>query len=286
MPSTLSWEEAASIPIVFLTAYHALARTAQLAAGETVLIHSAMGGLGQAAIQIARHLGATVFASAGSEAKRDALRDVHRVARVTDSHSLNFARDALEWTRGAGVDVILNSLAGEYIDAGMRCLRPGGRFVEVGKRDISEGGSVGLKPFNHNLQFLSVQLDQLMLRRPEIVGDIAAAIVRQIAASLQLPRSNCLAFIVSLIFSLSIHTPTGATFRKWRTQAGAGDQVPDAQGGGGATPDAGGAPHRKARLDARRRRYRADTACDSPPHRSLPVRRHVRRHRWLRWPRP
>ena len=193
MPSTLSWEEAASIPIVFLTAYHALARTAQLAAGETVLIHSAMGGLGQAAIQVARHLGASVFASAGSEAKRDALRDVHRIEGVTDSHSLNFARDALEWTGGAGVDVILNSLAGEYIDAGMRCLRPGGRFVEVGKRDISEGGSVGLKPFNHNLQFLSVQLDQLMLRRPEIVGDIAAAIVRQIAT-----LSNCSAPIASL----------------------------------------------------------------------------------------
>ena len=176
-PRILSWEEAASIPIVFITAFIALVRTAQLEEGEKILIHSATGGLGQAAIQIAKHRGAEIYATAGTQAKRDTLRTKHGITHVTDSHSLDFATETMRWTEGAGVDVILNSLAGDYIDAGMRCLTSGGRFVEVGKRDISEGSSIGLKPFNHNLSFLSVQLDQLMLRRPQIVGEIAAELV-------------------------------------------------------------------------------------------------------------
>ena len=105
------------------------------AAGERVLVHAAAGGVGLAAVQIAQRCGAEVFATAGSPAKRDMLRRLG-VAHVMDSRSLAFADEIMAATGGRGVDVVLNSLAGDFIPAGMRSLAPGGRFLELGKRDI------------------------------------------------------------------------------------------------------------------------------------------------------
>ncbi|MEZ4644655.1 MAG: type I polyketide synthase, partial [Chloroflexota bacterium] len=132
-PAHLSFVEAATIPSAFLTAYYALVRLAKLQSGERVLIHAAAGGVGMAAVQIARHLGAEVWGTAGSAQKRTLLRALG-VQHVFDSRSTAFAAEIL--AQADGVDVILNSLSGEFVAKSVAVLVPNGRFVEIGKRDI------------------------------------------------------------------------------------------------------------------------------------------------------
>ncbi|OBI04335.1 polyketide synthase [Mycobacterium sp. E2462] len=135
VPGELTLTQAAGVPVVFLTALYGLRELAGLRAGERVLVHTATGGVGMAAVQLARHWGAEVFATA-SRGKWDMLRgmgfdDEH----IADSRSLEFEEKFRAATGGAGVDVVLNSLAGEFTDASLRLLAPGGRFVEMGKTD-------------------------------------------------------------------------------------------------------------------------------------------------------
>ena len=134
MPCTMSFAEAAGLPIANVTAAFALGHVGCLASGERVLIHAAAGGVGLAAVHLAHRLGAEVYATAGSDDKRQLLRDLG-VAHVYDSRSLAFADQILMDTDGQGVDVVLNSLAGEFVAQSMRLVRPGGRFLEIGKRD-------------------------------------------------------------------------------------------------------------------------------------------------------
>ena len=126
------------MPIVFLTAYYGLVDLAGLKAGEKVLIHAGAGGVGMAAIQLAHHLGAEVFATA-SPAKWDALRELGLDDdHIASSRDLEFEEKFLETTGGEGVDVVLNSLAGEFVDASLELLPRGGRFLEMGKTDIRD----------------------------------------------------------------------------------------------------------------------------------------------------
>ncbi|HEY7509709.1 MAG TPA: SDR family NAD(P)-dependent oxidoreductase, partial [Vicinamibacteria bacterium] len=134
-PDALTVEQAAATPVAFLTAVYALDRLARLRAGERVLIHAAAGGVGLAAVQVARRAGAEVLATAGSEEKRAFLRGLG-VRHVMDSRSLAFADEVRALTSGEGVDVVLNSLTGEAIPASLRALRAGGRFLEIGKAGI------------------------------------------------------------------------------------------------------------------------------------------------------
>ena len=134
-PQGMSFAEAATVPVAFLTAHYGFSRLAELAAGQTVLVHSAAGGLGQAAVQLARRAGAIVIATAGTAEKRELLK-AQGVEHVFDSRSDAFADDVLRVTDGRGVDVVLNSLSGEKIAAGFKALSRGGAFLEVGKRDI------------------------------------------------------------------------------------------------------------------------------------------------------
>ncbi|MPY63938.1 SDR family NAD(P)-dependent oxidoreductase, partial [Streptomyces spongiae] len=133
VPDGWSFEQAASVPLVFLTAYYALVDLAGLGAGESLLVHSAAGGVGMAAVQLARHLGGEVYATA-SEPKWPAVRDLGvPEERIASSRTTEF-----EERFQPGVDVVLGSLAGEFVDASLRLVRPGGRFVEMGKTDIRE----------------------------------------------------------------------------------------------------------------------------------------------------
>ena len=118
-------EDAAGLPVAFLTAYYGLHRLARLRRGERVLIHAAAGGVGLAAVQLVQRQGAEVFATAGSPAKRELLRKMG-VQHVMDSRSLAFADQILEATNGEGVHVVLNSLAGDFIPASIRTLAAGG----------------------------------------------------------------------------------------------------------------------------------------------------------------
>ncbi|WP_432253934.1 SDR family NAD(P)-dependent oxidoreductase [Streptomyces sp. HNM1019] len=179
LPDGLDPHTAAGLPIAFLTAWYALRHIGRVTAGERVLIHSATGGTGLAAIAVARLLGAEVLATAGSEEKRRFLRGMG-IARVMDSRSLDFRDEIMASTGGEGVDVVLNSLSGAAIRAGLECLRPFGRFVELGVRDILSDAPLGLSPLRHNITFATVDLRELQLDRPReyaaMLRDVLTAI--------------------------------------------------------------------------------------------------------------
>jgi acyl transferase domain-containing protein/D-arabinose 1-dehydrogenase-like Zn-dependent alcohol dehydrogenase/acyl carrier protein/predicted alpha/beta hydrolase family esterase len=138
MPAGWSFPQAASVPVVFLTAYRGLVDLAGLRRGERLLVHAAAGGVGMAAVQLARHLGAEVYATA-SPPKWDALRALGiGDEQIASSRDLTFQDRFLAATGGAGVDVVLNALAGEFVDASLALLPRGGRFIEMGKADIRD----------------------------------------------------------------------------------------------------------------------------------------------------
>lgn len=170
-PAHLSFNEAAGIPIAFLTAHYALYHLGRLTAGERVLIHSASGGVGLAAVQLAHRAGATVFATAGTPDKRDFLHTLG-IPLVMDSRSSAFADEIMDFTTGSGVDVILNSLPGEAITAGLSCLGSYGRFLELGKKDIYENSQWGMAPFRKNLAFFAIDLERLLSERAEQMGQM------------------------------------------------------------------------------------------------------------------
>ena len=171
MPPELSFEAAATIPTAFVTAWYALKHLANLQPGEGVLIHGAAGGVGLAAIQIARLLGAEVYATAGTPDKRDFLR-LLGVEHCYDSRSLHFAEQILAATGGRGVAVVLNSLSGAAITRSLEVLQPFGRFIELGKRDFFANTRVGLRPFRNNLSYFGVDVDQLMRLQPALARQL------------------------------------------------------------------------------------------------------------------
>ena len=134
-PDELSFAEAAGLPIAYFTAYYCLHHVAKLAQGQKVLIHAAAGGVGMAAIEIALRAGAEIFATAGSESKREHLRAMG-VSHIFNSRSLDFAAEIMSLTNGQGVDIVLNSLSGEFISRSVSVLAEKGIFIEIGKRDI------------------------------------------------------------------------------------------------------------------------------------------------------
>jgi phthiocerol/phenolphthiocerol synthesis type-I polyketide synthase C len=159
IPEGLSFASAATIPVAFLTAYYALVTLAKIKRNDWVLIHGAAGGVGLAAIQVARNKGARIIATAGSVAKREMLRSLG-IRHVLDSRAVNVAQDVRGIAK-EGVDIVLNSLAGDAMERSIACLRPFGRFVELGKRDYVSNTHIGLRPFRRNLSYFGVDVDQL-----------------------------------------------------------------------------------------------------------------------------
>ncbi|MFB9352659.1 SDR family NAD(P)-dependent oxidoreductase, partial [Streptomyces heliomycini] len=142
VPDTWTQQEAASVPLVFLTALYAFRDLAGLRAGESVLVHAGAGGVGMAAVQLARHLGAEVFATA-SEGKWEALRGLGLDEdHIASSRDLGFEEKFRAVSGGRGVDVVLNALAGEFVDASLRLTADGGRFLEMGKTDVRDPRSI------------------------------------------------------------------------------------------------------------------------------------------------
>lgn len=176
MPDELSFEGAATIPSAFFTSYYSLVRLARLRQGERVLIHGGAGGVGLAAIQVAKMLGAEIFATVGTEEKRGLLR-LLGVEHIYDSRSLSFADEIELDTNGVGVDVILNSLSGEAITHNLRLLKPGGRFIELGKRDFLENTRVGIRPFRNNISYFGVDADQLMSIDPNLTAEVFSEVM-------------------------------------------------------------------------------------------------------------
>ena len=173
-PAPLSMEEAASLLSVYVTAYYSLIHLARLRKGQRVLIHSAMGGVGQAAIALAKHVGAEISATAGSESKRQQLRALG-VRAAFDSHSFDWYDELLGATGGEGVDVVLNSLAGRHIELCLQALRPGGWHCEIGKVDIYADNELSLRIFRKNLRFAAIDVDRLMIDDPPLSRQLSQA---------------------------------------------------------------------------------------------------------------
>ncbi|MEV4678391.1 SDR family NAD(P)-dependent oxidoreductase, partial [Actinomadura sp. NPDC049382] len=175
MPRTWSFEDAASVPIVFATAYHGLVNLAGLQAGEKVLVHGAAGGVGMAAVQLARHLGAEVFgtASTGKWAvlRESGLDDEH----IASSRTVEFEEQFLSATDGQGMDVVLDSLAGEFVDASLRMLPRGGRFIEMGKTDVRDPEEVA--EAHPGVEYQVFDLITISLSEPELVQRMLTELV-------------------------------------------------------------------------------------------------------------
>ncbi|MDG9715510.1 type I polyketide synthase [Streptomyces sp. DH24] len=178
VPEGWSFEQAASVPIVFLTAYYSLVDLAGLRAGESVLVHSAAGGVGMAAVQLARHLGAVVYGTA-SEPKWPVVRGLGvPEERIASSRTTDF-----ETRFQPGVDVVLDSLAGEFVDASLRLVRPGGRFVEMGKTDVRDPEQVRAE---YGVDYTAFDL---MDAGPERIAEMFAALLELFEKGLLKPNT-------------------------------------------------------------------------------------------------
>ena len=174
-PAWMSAEEAVTVPISFVTASYTLETLARMKAGDRVLIHAATGGVGLAAVQLAQRAGAEVFATAGSNAKRDHLRSLG-VRHIYNSRSVEFADQILADTGGVGVDIVLNSLADEFVAASFRAIARGGRFLEIGKRGIWTPEQV--ERLGRDIAYHIVDWGEVAAREPESIGRLLRDVMR------------------------------------------------------------------------------------------------------------
>ncbi|MGF2951046.1 SDR family NAD(P)-dependent oxidoreductase, partial [Mycobacterium sp. THU-M116] len=190
LPEGMTDAQAAAVTTAHATAWYGLTDLARIKAGDKVLIHSGTGGVGQAAIAIARAAGAEIFATAGSEQRRQLLRDMG-IEHVYDSRSIEFADQIRADTGGYGVDIVLNSVSGAAQLAGLKLLALGGRFVEIGKRDIYGDTKLGLFPFRRNLSFWGVDLGLMSVSHPHQVSELLSTVYRLTAEGvLPMPEST------------------------------------------------------------------------------------------------
>ncbi len=172
-PGEISFHDAATLPVVYVTAYYSLVYLCRIRKGEKILIHAAAGGVGIAAIHIARAAGAEIYATTGSPEKKAYIESIGvRPDHILNSRTLDFAGQLMELTGGEGVDIVLNSLSGEAIYKSIRCLAPYGRFVEIGKTDIYRNSKLGLQPFGNNLSYFGVDVDRLFKQKEQFSGEL------------------------------------------------------------------------------------------------------------------
>jgi NADPH:quinone reductase-like Zn-dependent oxidoreductase len=183
-PDNLTFPEATAITTVFGTAYYCLVEVARLQPGESVLIHSASGGTGQAAVQMAIHLGAEIFATVGSKVKKTLLMDTYGLKEdhIFYSRDTSFADGVRRMTNNKGVDVILNSLSGEGLIASWECIAPYGRFLEIGRRDFDSHSSLPMHTFVNNVSFYGIDLAAMVQQRPAFVHKMVQKIMLLLAA--------------------------------------------------------------------------------------------------------
>lgn len=184
-PTPLTYAQSV-VFINFVTAYYSLIDVARLRKGERVLIHAATGGVGLAAIQVAQSVGAEIFATAGTPEKRESLRALG-IKYISDSRSLQFYDDIQAWTHGAGVDVVLNTLWGEALTKSLELLAPYGRFVEIGKRDITANARLALGAFDRGLTFAAVDLDKMMVDRPDLYQEALRSVHERLESGILKP---------------------------------------------------------------------------------------------------
>ncbi|EME79084.1 uncharacterized protein MYCFIDRAFT_166988 [Pseudocercospora fijiensis CIRAD86] len=172
IPAGLSFDEAATMPCVYGTAIYSVFDTGRLTKGQSILIHSACGGVGLAAIQLAQMVGAEIFATVGNDEKVLYLMKTFNIPRdhIFNSRDTSFVRDLKLATKGRGVDLVLNSLSGELLHASWQCVAEFGKMVEIGKKDILGSGKLDMSPFLANRSFCCVDLDELCKKQKSVVS--------------------------------------------------------------------------------------------------------------------
>jgi NADPH:quinone reductase-like Zn-dependent oxidoreductase len=179
IPDDMSMEVAASIPVAYCTAYYALLDIARLEANERVLIHAGAGGVGQCAIQLAQMVGAEIFTTVGSVNKKQLIMGKYGIPEdhIFHSRSGSFGPAIRAITKGEGVDVVLNSLTGELLRETWDCIAHFGRFIEIGKRDITNNTRLEMRRFESNALFSSLDLTVLAAERPRIMGRVMTSVM-------------------------------------------------------------------------------------------------------------
>ena len=180
MPKEIPLVQAATLPVSYFTAQYALGHLGRLEAGETVLIHGGAGGVGLAAIAVAQTIGARVIATAGSPVKQKLLAELG-VEHVLSSRDMSFVSRVRDLTDGQGVDVVLNSLAGPAMEASLGLLRPYGRFLELGKQDYYTNTLVGLRALKDNISYHGIDIDSLLVDRPNTARDVLADVMAHVS---------------------------------------------------------------------------------------------------------
>ncbi|KAI2691625.1 hypothetical protein LCP963914a_1826 [Penicillium roqueforti] len=179
IPGGLSFSDAASMPCVFSTSIYSIFDVGNLKKGQSILIHSACGGVGIATIQLAQMVGAEIYATVGNEEKVRYLMDTFGLPRnrILNSRNASFVEDIMRETNGQGVDLALNSLSGELLHATWKCIAPFGKMVEIGKRDLIGSGKLDMTPFLDNRSYCCVDLDQICSRKPILAKKLLKEIV-------------------------------------------------------------------------------------------------------------
>lgn len=182
IPEGMSFEAAASLPIAHCTAYLSIVDTARLQKGETILIQSAAGGIGQAAIMLSKWIGAEVFVTVSTLQKKHFIMNTYGIPEdhIFDSRDASFADGVLRMTNGRGVDVVLNSLSGDLLCASWSCIAMFGRFVELGKRDVESNSKLEMAPFVKNVTFFGVNLEAVFRHRQPLGATLMARVMELI----------------------------------------------------------------------------------------------------------
>ncbi|KAG4429988.1 hypothetical protein IFR05_014525 [Cadophora sp. M221] len=180
IPVEMSYEDAAALPVAYCTAIHGIVDLGRLGEGMSVLIHSAAGGVGIAAIQLAKMLGAEIFCTVSNQEKIDFLVSEFSIPRdhIFNSRSSSFLPSIMAATSNRGVDVILNSLSGKLLHTSWKCLAEFGTFVEIGRRDFIGHGKLAMQNFESNRTFVGVDLTHMWLQKPKIVGKLLERAVK------------------------------------------------------------------------------------------------------------
>ncbi|KAK6221500.1 putative secondary metabolism biosynthetic enzyme [Pestalotiopsis sp. IQ-011] len=163
IPDTMTFEEAASLLCPGVTAYYSLVELGRFRKGERILIHSAAGATGLLAVQIARTIGAEIFATVGKQEKKQFLIDAFTIPEdhIFDSRNTSFEDGVMRMTNQKGVNMVLNSLAGDSLRASFRCISPFGRFIEIGKADILADAALPMRQLAGNIGFMAVDIQHL-----------------------------------------------------------------------------------------------------------------------------
>ena len=227
IPDSVSFVSAAAIPVAFSTAYYGLVNVARLSPGETILIHAAAGGVGQAAIRLCQWIGAEIFATVGSAEKKKYLMDTCNIPEdhIFNSRDTSFEASVKYRTSGNGVDVVLNSLAGEMLKASLDCLAPFGRFIEIGKKDLIVNTRIEMSKFTNNITYATVDLLLLQAKRSQATGKVLSEVTNLVFNSHLDNIATINAFPVSQIEAAFRLMQSGRSMGKIIVEPREGDQV-------------------------------------------------------------